>query len=372
MVDVRASAQATTYREVTMKYWSFPLLSLGLALSACDGDSLAGLNERSLGPDPGGPAGIAALTDASRARICQPPEVKAVFEFDAGAAEGIAVSRKGDVFVGNINTGEIWHAPHGVFGKASLLADLLEVSSPLSFLLGMDVSSNGTLYAAVNAFLDPTVHGLWSVAPDGTARLVGAAPPFFGSLLNDVATDPRGNVYVSESLGGAIWRLTPDGEFDMWIKSDLLRGSVHPVFGIEFGVNGLAYHKGALYGGVHLNGRVIRIPIERDGSAGAAAILVEDDALIGNDGIELDARGNVYVANNFANTVQQIRASDLGIETVVAEGLSAPASLAFNSNHSVLYVANLSTSAPSPKPHAPALVQAEFPAPVVSGQDACR
>jgi sugar lactone lactonase YvrE len=344
-----------------MRCWSFPLLSLGLALSACSGESPAGLEEASE---------VGAITDASR-RLCRPPEVKGAMEFNSGAAEGVAVSAKGDVLVGNINTGEIWRVPKGDFGRTSLLVDVLEREHPLSFLLGMDVGSDGVLYAAVNAFLDPAVHGLWRIEPDGTASLAAAAPPFFGSLLNDVAVDPRGNVYASESLGGAIWRLTPDGRFGVWVRSELLRGPVHPVFGIEFGVNGLAYHKGALYGGVHLNGRVVRIPVERDGTAGVPEIVVEDGVLIGNDGIELDPRGNIYVANNFANTVQRIRARDLGIETVVDEGLSAPASLAFAGNHEVLYVANLSTSAPTPKPYAPALVRAEFRVPVVASGGGC-
>lgn len=352
-----------------MKRSLFLLLTFCIALAACDGDAPAGLDELSFAMDRNGPAALGARGDASR--LCRPTSVEAVLDFAAGAAEGVAVSRQGDVFAGNINTGEIWHAPKGDFRQASMVADLLQVSSPLSFLLGMDVSTDGILYAAVNAFLDPGVHGLWRVAPDGTARRVGAAPAFFASLLNDVATDTRGNVYVSESLGGAIWRLTPDGEFGPWITSDLLRGGVHPGFGVEFGVNGLAFHRGSLYAGIHLNGRVIRIPIDRDGSAGAPAILVEEAALIGNDGLELDPRGNIYVANNFANTVQRIRASDHGVEIVVAEGLSAPASLAFSRNHKMLYVANLSTSAVFPQPHAPALVRVELPTPVVSRAGAC-
>jgi sugar lactone lactonase YvrE len=348
-----------------------PLLLFSLAVGACDGDSPAALDEASVSMDRDGSAALSSVGDAS-GRLCPPTQVRAVLEFGVGAAEGVAVSRQGDVFVGNIITGEIWRAPHGDFSRASVLADLLQGSpSFTTFLLGMDVSKEGILYAAVNALFDPSVHGLWRVAPDGTASRAGVAPAFFGSVLNDVAIDTRSNVYVSESLGGAIWRLTPDGEFGAWITSDLLLGGVHPGFGVEFGANGLAYHKGALYAGIHLNGRVIRVPIERDGSPGAPAIVIEDAALIGNDGLELDPRGNIYVANNFSNTVQRIRASDLGIETVVGEGLSAPASIAFSSNHRMLYVANLSTSAVFPQPHAPALVRAEFAAPVVSGRRAC-
>jgi len=54
------------------------------------------------------------------------------------------------------------------------------------------------------------------------------------------------------------------------------------------------------------------------------------------------------------------------VAPVTGEGLLAPASLAFNRDHKVLYAANLSTSASFPQPYAPALVQVTFPAPVVA------
>lgn len=303
---------------------------------------------------------LGVQTSASR-RPCNPPRVTPVLEFDdQGTAEGVAVSQKGDVFVGNALSGkaEIWRASKGDFDQASLLADL-----PGGDVIGMDVDRFGNVYAAVAAFLDPDLHGLWKVRPDGTAERVGALPAFFVSLPNDVAIDPRGNVYVSDSFDGKIWRLTPNGEWSAWIEDDLLRA----FFGeFEFGVNGIVFHNWALYAAITLNGRVIKIPIQPDGAAGRPAILVQDDALVGIDGIEPDPQGNLYVTNNFASTVQLIRAGDLGIQTITGEGLSAPASLAFNRNHKVLYVANLSTSAGFPQPHAPALVQLQFSTPVVA------
>lgn len=296
----------------------------------------------------------AMLVPSASRRECSSASMTPVFEFaNQGTAEGVAVSQQGDVFVGNAvsGNGEIWRAPKGDFGRASRLARLRGGD-----LIGMDVDRFGNVYAAVVDFADPDLHGLWKVRPDGRAERVGALAGF-ASLPNDVAVDRRGNVYVSDSFEGTIWRLTPSGELSPWIRDDLLRA----FFGdIEFGVNGIVVHHWAVYAVVTLTGRVIRIPIQPDGAAGRPVLLVQDDALIGMDGIEPDERGNLYVTNNFASSVQEIRADDLGIQTIADEGLSAPASLAFNRNHTALYVANLSTSASFPQPYAPALVAMTF------------
>lgn len=289
---------------------------------------------------------------------CDPPVVESVLEFDdEGTAEGAAVSQDGDIFVGNFDTGEIWHAPKGAFDDVSLLAQL-----PGGNLIGMDVDEVGNLYAAVAAFEDPDLHGLWRVQTDGTSERVAALPPPPSSLPNDVTVDPRGNVYVSDSFDARIWRLTSDGELSVWIQDDLLQAFFEES---EFGVNGLVYHESALYGAITLNGRVVEIPIQPDGAAGTPEILVEDEALVGIDGIEPDMQGNLYVTNNFQSTIQVVRVDDLEIETITDESLSAPASLAFDNNQEVIYIANLSTSASFPQPYAPALVQMKFSAPVV-------
>lgn len=41
-------------------------------------------------------------------------------------------------------------------------------------------------------------------------------------ILNDVAADADGNVYVSDWGGNAIWKLT-DGQFEKWLESDRLK-----------------------------------------------------------------------------------------------------------------------------------------------------
>jgi hypothetical protein len=53
----------------------------------------------------------------------------------------------------------------------------------------------------------PSLHGLWKIRADGTAVMAAPFPPFFQSLIHDVALDRRGNVYVStacaERFGGS-------------------------------------------------------------------------------------------------------------------------------------------------------------------------
>ena len=299
-------------------------------------------------------AALAGLPDASHAeQPCGPAQVMPVFDLAPGA-EGLAVSRRGDVFVGNIGTGQIWLAPRGDFERASLVSDLIPIDHPFTFLLGMEVTSDGRLFAALNSFVAPQLQGLWEIARDGSYRKAASIP---GSLLNDVAIDARGNVYVSDSLRGAIWRLTPEGQLELWSDSELLKGPLHPQFNIPFGVNGLTYHQGALYGAMYLEGRVVRISIGHAGTAGTPEVLVADGALVGADGIELDAEGNIYVTVNDADTLVRIDRRTMDIEPIATGGLSAPASLAVSPNGKTVYVANLGSAAPLPKPDGAAVVR---------------
>ncbi|HJU42699.1 MAG TPA: hypothetical protein VJ691_07780 [Vicinamibacterales bacterium] len=300
---------------------------------------------------------LSVITSAAAPAMAEKCDVGPVFEFTRGAAEGLAVAPNGDIVVGNINTGEIWLAPRGDFARATLFADLIDEEHPFRFVLGMDITPDGTLFVAVNAFFDPALHGLWRIDRSGTATLAAPFPPLFQSLLNDVAIDRRGNVYVSDSLGGAVWKMTPEGELAMWSDGAIWEGGEHPIFGIPFGVNGLTYHQGALYGGIYLEGRIVRVPIAHDGTAGTPEDLVVDAALIGADGLEVDASGDLYVAVNDADTLVRIDSKDLTIETLIW-GLSAPASIVVTPNRQTVYIANLSISAPAPRPYEAAVMAA--------------
>jgi sugar lactone lactonase YvrE len=89
--------------------------------------------------------------------------------------------------------------------------------------------------------------------------------------------------------------------------------------------------------------QLIGIPVLPDGRAGDASVVLADEALLGLDGLELDARGALYGAVNVQNKVIRIDLASGHIHTI-AEGddFDFPASLVFGSgrNNHVLYVTN--------------------------------
>jgi sugar lactone lactonase YvrE len=301
---------------------------------------------------------------AADPQVCAGTEtVEAFNDLDVvGGAEGVAVAKNGDVFFGATWEGVIFKAPKGDFDATFAFADL----SPAE-IVGIETDQHGNLFVAAVAPFDDTMHGIWKVEPDGTATLVAPLPLFFESMPNDIAVDNQGNVYASDPFAGRIWRLATDGSLSEWIVDDLLRA----YFGdFEFGVNGLTYHGGALYGAITVDGRVVRIPIGSDGAAGTPTAVVEDLSLFGIDGIELDRRGNIYVTNNVSQTIQRIADGSPMIETIVENNggapLSSPASLAISRNHQSIYVANLNESGGLVQGHPdnPLLVEVAFPVPV--------
>jgi DNA-binding beta-propeller fold protein YncE len=318
---------------------------------------------------------LVAPAASADSQVCALPEIEEAFNdlTLVGGAEGVAVANNGDAFFGAGTEGVIFKVPRGDFTATYVLADLVPDES-FAEIVGMDVDRHGNLYVAVFEPFDAAFHGIWKVEPDGTSALVGPLPLFFDSQANDIAIDNKGNVYASDPFAARIWRLAPDGTVSEWVVDDLLKA----FFGdFEFGVNGLTYDRGALYGAITADGRVVKIPIGPDGAPGTPVAVIEDGSLFGIDGIELDPVGDIYVTNNVSQTIQRITKGSLIIETIVENNggapLSSPASMAFSRNHTSIYVANLNESgALNPQdPDNPLLVQVEFPVPVHAWNTDC-
>ena len=97
------------------------------------------------------------------------------------------------------------------------------------------------------------------------SRLPGSAQI---GLPNGLAFDDRGALYVTDSLLGAVWRLTPGAGAALLVQDPALAGDGSFGFGVPIGANGIAFRDGSLTVTVTETGRVVRIPITSSGAAG--------------------------------------------------------------------------------------------------------
>jgi sugar lactone lactonase YvrE len=270
----------------------------------------------------------------------------AVVGFTApGNPESITIDHKGDIFVSLPLVSMVEELPAG---------DQKPIFTGFpGNVLGVRLDEQDDLFAAVLG------GGVFEVkAGTRTPVLVGAppsgAPEFF---WNGMAFDHRGNLFVSESHFGEIWRLGKNGSFTRWIASDLLLGTtnpgpcgiVHPAIAAGFGIigaNGVFFDK---HGDMLVNntdlGTVVRIPVNPDGSAGAPSVLAGPSCTLwGADGGALDNNDVLYVAANSSNRIDKVRLD--GTVTVFDQSslFNFPTDLAFGTgrgDRKVAFITNL-------------------------------
>ena len=64
------------------------------------------------------------------------------------------------------------------------------------------------------------------------------------------------------------------------------------------GINGIAFLGDCLYGVVYDAGRLVRIHVQRDGSAGTVNVVAEDSRLAEGDGVAFDILGRLWITTN--------------------------------------------------------------------------
>jgi sugar lactone lactonase YvrE len=261
--------------------------------------------------------------------------------------ESIRIDKEGNTYVSMLTTGEVRKiAPDGTQSTLAVLG-----SGPTAFpgrrLTGLAVDAPGNVYAALNDV--PTTRGVWRISRDGTTALIAALP--FAGMVNGLALDARGNLFVSDSLGGRIYKVDRDGLVTAWSIDPFLAGATPTTCG-RFpvgpgGANGLAFDKhGDLFAANTTLGAIVRIPVASDGAAQVANYFVAPSCeLWGADGIAFDNRDNLYVAVNIQRKI--VRIDQVGnMDTVAAapdDALSAPSDMAFGTgmgNRKQIFITN--------------------------------
>lgn len=279
--------------------------------------------------------------------------VKIIRTYDRDAsefAEGIAVDSKGDVYVSIANQGQIWQQP--LDGSAPVLVASFkdEIDAPLGRPLGMVFDEKDNLYVALRSY-HPYTQGVYCVnIQDGTyERLHGTDAIFHPNALT---LDEKGNLYVTDTIIGAVWRMKPDKkdvDAELWLVHHTLKGINYPFYyhNYHLGANGIAYWENGLYVAVTEKAHIVYVPIKSNGRPGIPRIAVPTNILELRplDGIALDRHGNIYACILARHRVVRIDAYDgnITILATLEDGMDFPASLAFgrteNDSKSV-YVVN--------------------------------
>ena len=150
---------------------------------------------------------VAALAPAALAS--GHAETLVAFDPEAGQlSEGVAVAPDGDVYASLSPIGQLVRISDAT-GDPEVVGTVEGLVEGDFGLIGLAVGPDGAVYGGVISSV-PELTGVWRFDPDaGDATRVPGTEGI--SFANEPAFDDAGTMYVSDTTGGAVWRV-PAGE----------------------------------------------------------------------------------------------------------------------------------------------------------------
>jgi len=221
--------------------------------------------------------------------------------------EGITTDSKGNFYVVTWDyerPGKLGHlivfAPDGRFqrrveiaGSSNRLGDISFQPETGNLLVvdygGKQVLKVDPLTGASSVFISVPGEEAFSNSP----RSTWAAP-------NGMTFDKKGNIYLTDSFQGTVWKTGPTGGAPTsWVKTDLLISHGFP----PLGANGLAFDRAevALFVGNTGDNTIVRVPVV-DGEAGQPEVWL-NKTVNGPDGMFFDKEDRLWVVANEADEI---------------------------------------------------------------------
>ncbi len=283
-----------------------------------------------------------------------------------GAPEGVCVDSKKNLYATLHNMGEVVLLKgDGSFEHIAYVPAKEEIGQ--GEIYGIEADKDDNLYVAYvqnSKYLDihkdlrntyhPACHdvrvtrsGVYKI--DAKTRQVTAVAtrgdgwPF--CFPDDVAIDNAGNIYLTDLTYSGIWKISPDGKkVTMWSDDPLLNWLSDPTLPLGVNVAVLDKNQKNLYAATTtIDGRIVKIPINADGSAGKAQLYSRGHVWF--DGIEIDGEGYIYASEPRANQIVVIPPTGFPNRIIIASPLfQGPTSLVLRDG--ILYTANLGYGLP--------------------------
>jgi hypothetical protein len=266
-------------------------------------------------------------------------QVARVLSTGSPVPENIAFADNGDLYIG-ITGGSVRRLPADCTDETRLdLSATTEVATYPGGVAGVLVD-DGTLYTAVNGASGSVYR--FELGSDNEPTELATLLPDGNGFVNDLYADGD-RLLVTESFGGTVYEVPLGcGDPTVWVQDDVLNTG-------SFGANGITRIGNDVYVAVTRAGdvgRIVRIPVKSDETAGTPEIHVESETLFGADG--LTARGpQLYVAVNGQDRITRITPSRR-LKTVAEGGLlSFPSEVVFDPTaRGKAYICNFSQNAP--------------------------
>lgn len=273
-------------------------------------------------------------------------KIFAVLPDGSSGPEGLTVGADGNVYVATFG----FNQNGAVSGPGQLF-----VFNPEGHLIRQVSVANSSPHFLGLAFHPIT--GALLVLDFGAGKVLnvnpvtGASTVFMtvtgNSGLNGITFDQAGNVYVSDSFQGIIWKTGPSGGAGtVWVSDPLLTTTGIP----PFGANGIEFNneQTVMFVANTGNDTVVQIPFN-SGTPGTPSVFV--NSINGADGLAIDSHDNLWVAANQNDEIVVVspngkllgRLGDFeGVDRHgLPHGLLFPASPAFSLDGEFLYVTNL-------------------------------